>query len=107
LQRAVELAPRSAECRYNLGRAFAAAGRYTEALPDLEAAAAITNHREPAVLQMLAAMYSENGRYQQAIDTAQHAVDLANDRHDVTLVTELRANLGRYQQQLAQSLSHN
>ncbi len=107
LQRAVDLAPRSAECHYNLGRAFAAAGRFPDALPHFETAATLTGNREPAILQMLAAMYSENGRYQQAIDTAQHAIDLATERHDVTLVTDLRANLDRYQHQAAQAATGN
>ena len=48
-----------------------------------------------------------NGRYQQAMDTAQHAIDLATERNDVTLVTDLRANLDRYQHQAAQAATGN
>jgi len=98
LNRAVELAPRSAECRFNLGRAFAASSRFAEALPQFEQAARLTGGQEPAILQMLAAMYSENGRYAEAISAAQQGLDLAMQQHD-DLAAALRANLARYQQQ--------
>ncbi|MFP5235673.1 MAG: tetratricopeptide repeat protein [Acidobacteriota bacterium] len=99
LQRAVSLAPQCAECRYNLGRAFAASNGFADALPQLEAAAAITGGKEPAILQMLAAMYSETGKYQQAIATAQRALDEAIAHNDDELANSLRANLARYQAQ--------
>ena len=103
LQKAVDLAPRSAECHYNLGRAFAAAGRFTDALPQFEAASQITNGQEPAILQMLAAMYSETGKYAQAISTAQTALDLAGKRNDQDLATALRGNINHYQYQARQA----
>lgn len=105
LQRAVKLAPRSAESRYNLGRAFAASNRFAEALPHLEAAASITNGKEPAILQMLAAMYSEAGKYQQAIETVQRALQLATERQDNELANALRGNLARYESQARQANS--
>lgn len=107
LQRAVGLAPQCSECRYNLGRAFAASNRFTEALPQFEAAAGITGGKEPAILQMLAAMYSETGKYQEAIATAQHALDLAVARNDQALADSLRANLARYEAQAQGSSSGN
>ncbi len=99
LQKAVMLAPGSAECHYNLGRAFAAASRFTDALPQFEAAAKITGNHEPAILQMLAAMYSETGNYRQAVATAQQALDLAEQQHNAQLAAALRDNLARYQRQ--------
>jgi tetratricopeptide (TPR) repeat protein len=99
LQRAVMLAPGSAECHYNLGRAFAAASRFTDALPQFEAAAKITANHEPAILQMLAAMYSETGNYAEAVATAQQALDLAEQQHNAQLAATLRDNLARYQRQ--------
>jgi len=56
--------------KLHLGRAFAAASRFPEALPHFEAAAALTQNREPANLQMRAARYSETGKYQYALDIA-------------------------------------
>lgn len=99
LEKAVALAPSSAECRFNLGRAYAAASRFVDALPQFEAAAKITANNEPAILQMLAAMYSETGNYPHAVTTAQHALDLAETQQNADLANALRANLLRYQQQ--------
>ena len=99
LQKAVELAPRSAECRYNLGRALAASSRFPEALPQLESANSLSGGQQPAILQMLAAMYSETGEFQKAIATAQKALDLATQQQNEELAKELRGNLARYELQ--------
>jgi tetratricopeptide (TPR) repeat protein len=99
LQRAVTLAPGSAECHYNLGRAYAATERFPEALPQFEAAAKLTGSREPAILQMLAAMYSETGNFSQAVLTAQQALEIAEKQQNAELTSALRANLARYQHQ--------
>jgi tetratricopeptide (TPR) repeat protein len=101
LQKAVDLAPQSAECRFNLGRAFAASNRFSDALPQFETAVSITGGQEPAILQMLAAMYSETGQYQKAVETAHHALDLAIQQQNDGLAEELRGNLARYQHQAA------
>jgi Flp pilus assembly protein TadD len=99
LQKAVELAPSSAECRYNLGRAFAASNRFSDALPQFESAAQLSGGKEPAILQMLAAMYSETGKVQQAVTTAQHALDLAVQQQNNELATALRGNIALYEKQ--------
>lgn len=106
MKKAVELAPRCAECRFNLGRAYAASNHFAEALPEMQAAAQITNNQEPAILQMLAAMYSETGNYPQAIVTAQQALDLAVQRNQQELANDLRANLARYQAQAREAATH-
>jgi tetratricopeptide (TPR) repeat protein len=99
LQQAVTLAPGSAECHYTLGRAYAATNRFPEALPQFEAAAKLTGSREPAILQMLAAMYSETGDFSRAVIIAQQALDLAEKQQNTELATALRANLARFQLQ--------
>lgn len=99
LQKAVDLAPRSAECRFNLGRAFAASSRFTDALPQFENAAKLSGGKEPAILQMLAAMYSETGKYQQAVTTAQQALDIAEKQQNSELATALRSNIALYEHQ--------
>jgi tetratricopeptide (TPR) repeat protein len=103
LQVAVNLAPYSAEPHYNLGRAFAATNRFAEALPQFEAAAKLTDNHEPAILQMLAAMYSETGNYPRAVAVAQQAVDLAEKQQNTELANSVRGNLARYQQQEQES----
>ena len=99
LQKAVELAPGSAECRYNLGRALAASNRFPEALPQIESANSLSGGQQPAILQMLAAMYSETGKFQQALTTAQHAFELATQQQNQELVQELKGNIARYEYQ--------
>jgi tetratricopeptide (TPR) repeat protein len=99
LRKAVDLAPNSAECHYNLGRALAAGNRIADAVPQFEAAASLTGGKEPAVLQMLAGVYADTGNYAKAIEVAQHALDLAEQRNEAELASQLRANLARYRAQ--------
>lgn len=103
LKLAVRYGPRSAECHFNLGRAYAATSQFALALPQFQSASELTQGKEPYFLQMLAAMYSETGQYQKAVDTAQKALDLANQRKDADLTRSLQGNLERYQRQLKQT----
>ena len=107
LQQAVDLAPQSAECRYNLGRAFAATSRFADALPQFESAATLSGGKEPAILQMLAAMYSETGKYQQAVTTARQALELAERQQNNELATALRGNIALYEHQTVSGSSPN
>jgi Flp pilus assembly protein TadD len=100
MQKAVELAPQSVEYRFNLGRALAASSRFTEALPQFEEAARLSGGQDPTVLQMLAGMYSETGRYQDAVNTAQRALDLAVQQRNDALAKALRGNIARYERQV-------
>ena len=52
---------------------------------------------------MLAAMYSETGKYQQAVTIAQQALDLATRQQNDELAAALKANLSRYQLQAQQT----
>ncbi len=99
IQKAVELSPSSADYRYNLGRVLAAKSQFTEALSQFQEAARLTDQKAPAILQMLAAMYSETGRYYEAMITAQKALAVAREQHDDALAAALEANLARYQAQ--------
>ena len=99
IQKAVALAPNDTDYHYNLGRVLAAKGSFKDALAQFEEAAKLSNMQRPTVLQMLAAMYSENGRYTEAIATARRALDLANAEQDGSLASALQGNLQRYQAQ--------
>ena len=46
---------------------------------------------------MLAAMYSENGRYAEAVATARLALELSNQEQNQALAASLHANLERYE----------
>ena len=101
LQKAVDLAPQDAGYRYNLGRVLAARSMFAEALPQFSEAARITNLQDPTILQMLAAMQSETGRYADAVATAQTALNLARQQQNQALAASLETNLARYQAQAA------
>jgi Flp pilus assembly protein TadD len=97
MAKAVDLSPRSVEYRYNFGRVLAAKGRFADAAAQFEQAANLTNMREPAILDILAAMYAETGRYQEAAATARKALDLANEQRNGELAASLKASLERYE----------
>jgi tetratricopeptide (TPR) repeat protein len=100
LQKAVALSPDSPDYRYNLGRVLAAKGNFVDALTEFEQASGLSRIQKPETLQMLAAMYSENGRYADAVRTARRALELANQQHDQPLAASLEANLEHYQAQV-------
>jgi tetratricopeptide (TPR) repeat protein len=51
----------------------------------------------PVVLRTLAAAYAEAGDFSKAIDTAQHAVDLATAQNNTSLLATLRHEIELYQ----------
>jgi tetratricopeptide (TPR) repeat protein len=51
----------------------------------------------PMVFRVLAAAYAENGRFSQAIETAQRGADLANNQDNPVLAAELQSNITFYQ----------
>lgn len=61
-------------------------------------AATITEHRHPAILDTLAAAYAANGMFDQAIETARSAVDLAEKAGAPRAAAEMRRRLQVYLQ---------
>jgi tetratricopeptide (TPR) repeat protein len=76
---------------------LAAKGRYAEAATQFEKAANLSQMREPEILDMLAAMYAETGRYQEAITTARKALEVANLQRNAELAASLKSSLDRYE----------
>jgi Flp pilus assembly protein TadD len=97
LEKAVALAPQNVGYRYNFGRTLAAKGRFGDAANQLEEAAKLSRMREPVILQMLAAMYAETGRYAEAVATARGALGLAAEQRNQELEAALKADLEHYQ----------
>jgi tetratricopeptide (TPR) repeat protein len=97
LDKAVGLTPQAVDYRYNYGRVLAAKGSLREASAQFEQAAKLSNMQEPAILEMLAATYSDTGRNAEAVEIARRALDLATQRHDDALASRLKAGLARYQ----------
>lgn len=56
-----------------------------------------TNHRDPALLDTLAAALAETGQWDEAIDVARRAADLARQRRNDVLAREIDDRRHRYQ----------
>jgi tetratricopeptide (TPR) repeat protein len=102
LQKAVALKPETYEFQYVLGRVLAARGRFADALPHFEKAVELSAgnpEQQLDSLQMLAGVYSEVGRFPDAVRTAQQALALATQAGDSSLSDTLRARIAYYQSQ--------
>ncbi len=99
LQKAVSLTPDSVEYRFNLGRVYAAQHSFTEAIPQFEKAVELSGGKEPQSLEMLAAMYSEVGRFSDAARAARQALATPAAQNDPNLSGELRARIAYYESQ--------
>lgn len=97
LKHAVAATPDSAEYQYNLGRLLAAKRSFAEAIPHFEKAVLLSKGMEVYSVDMLAAMYSEVGRYSDAALFERRAVDLAARSSDPSLQQTLRERLARYE----------
>ena len=62
-----------------------------------EKALRLSGSKIPMVFRVLAAAYAENGRFSQAIETAQRGADLANSQGNPGLAAELQSNITLYQ----------
>ncbi len=101
LEKAVAGSPGSFDFEYNLGRVLAARHSFLAAVPHFEKAAELSGGREPAVLDMLAAMYAEVGRYPDAVQAARRALALAASQHNQRLAEGVRARLAMYESKVA------
>ena len=63
-------------------------------------AVSLTNRRDPAALDALAAAYAADGRFDQAIVTARAAVDLLHADNQTARANEIGQRLELYQQRL-------
>ena len=64
-----------------------------------EQAVRISGGRIAILFRTLAAAYAENGRFVEAIQTAQRGIELANNQGNPGLATELQGNIALYQEQ--------
>jgi protein O-mannosyl-transferase len=62
-----------------------------------EKALRISGGKIPMIFRILAAAYAENGRFSQAIETAQRGAELANSQGNPSLATELQNNIALYE----------
>ena len=100
LEKAVAINPTGFEYRYQLGHFLAAKGAFDAAIPHLEQAVNLSGAKEPLSLEMLAAMYSEVGRFPDAIRVAGRALEIATQQNNQELAAELRARISTYEAKL-------
>jgi tetratricopeptide (TPR) repeat protein len=62
-----------------------------------EKALRISGGKIPMIFRVLAAAYAEDGRFSQALESAQRGADLANSQGNSGLATELQSNIALYQ----------
>ena len=101
LEKAVTLSPDSLEFRFNLGRVLAAQHSFAQAIPQFEKAVELSGGHELHSLDMLAAMYSEVGRFSDAARVARRALDLATQEDENSVAQRLRARIAYYESQAA------
>ena len=68
-----------------------------EALVLAERAAGLSDGREPAILDTLAAAYAAVGRFSEAVETARRALDLATRLNQQALVVALKGRIALYE----------
>jgi len=78
---------------------LAAKHSFAEAIPQFEKAVELSAGQEPQSLEMLAAMYSEVGRFPDAVRVGRRALDLATRDNDQSLAQTLRARIAYYESQ--------
>jgi Flp pilus assembly protein TadD len=98
LEKAVALAPDSIEFRFSLANALAQAGRFNDAISQLQKSIEISGGWDWQCYDMLGTVYSKMGRPEDAIQAGRRALDLALAGQDGELVRKLRATLASYQQ---------
>jgi Flp pilus assembly protein TadD len=98
LERAVVLAPDSLEYRFNLAYVLGLAGRFADAVPQLQKAVDLSGGQDWRCFDLLGAAYSQVGRLDDAIQAELRAVDLAVANRNDEVIPALRAKLARYRQ---------
>jgi len=69
----------------------------TEAVKLAEKAADLTSHQQPAILNTLAAAYAEAGRFDEALTTANQALDLVKRANQNNLTVKIERAIALYQ----------
>lgn len=96
-QKATELAPASVEYQFNLGYLLARLGRFGEAITPFERAVELTDGKELQDLSMLATVYSKSGRRDDAVKTANRALDLALAQKNEDVARAIRASIAKFE----------
>ncbi len=97
LGQAAASSPGSFEFQYNLARVLAAGRRFAEAISPFEKAVELSGGRDAGTLEMLAGVYSEVGRFEDAARTARRALAIAVAQGNRELAETLEARIADYE----------
>ena len=100
-RRALEISPRSAVLLNDLSWTLATddnplVRKPGEAISLAKRAAALTKHRHPPILDTLAAAYAAAGQYEDAVATAQQAIDLAKAANVQAMADQIHNRMELY-----------
>ncbi len=101
-QKALQIGPDNAEVQNNLARVLATCRQASlrngnKAVELAQRANQLTGDGNPVVLGTLAAAYAEAGRFPEAVETAQRALQLAERQSNTALADAIRSQLKLYQ----------
>jgi protein O-mannosyl-transferase len=100
-QRALEINPQDLQARANLAWALATSPQSTVmkaiAVKLAQQANELTGKTDPTVLHILAAAFAQRGQFPEAIETAEHGLQLATAQSKGSLVEALRTEISFYQ----------
>ena len=88
--------PRHTPTWISLGKAHMSLGQFPRAIECFQQASALTGHREPLLLDALAAAYAEVGRFENAVKTAEKALELATAAKLTSHLDGIRKRLALY-----------
>ncbi|PWT84496.1 MAG: hypothetical protein C5B58_04645 [Acidobacteria bacterium] len=102
-QKVLSIQPDNGNAMSNLAWVFATSPDQSlrdgpKAVELAEQALRLSGGRIPILFRTLAAAYAENGRFAEAVQTAQRGIELANNQGNSGLATELQGNIALYQQ---------
>jgi len=101
-QEALATQPENGNAASNLAWVFATSPEVsirdgTRAVELGERALRISGGKIPMIYKVLAAAYAENGRFAEAVETAQRGAELATGQGNPALAAELKSNIALYQ----------
>jgi protein O-mannosyl-transferase len=103
-QKALEINPQFVQARANLAWALATSPQTpllsAVAVKLAQQANQMTGGANPAILQILAAAYAQNGKFSEAIETGQRSWQLATDQNKTALAEALRTELDLYEKKI-------
>ncbi len=97
LEKAAEYKPDLVDAHNNLGVALAISGRFEAAIPVLKRAVKLSGGKEPMILDLLARVYAETGRFPQAAQTARRAVAAALEGNNPRMAEALKSRVAAYE----------